>query len=47
MCYNRNNDEYVYKDDEKNKFYYYPEWSWGTENKEWYLWNDLHGPYLT
>jgi len=53
VCYNRYNDEWLFADYEHHsldfdnfQFFYYPEWAWGTDDQEWYLWDDLHDAWV-
>jgi hypothetical protein len=47
VCYSVPNDEWFFEDAAQNKMYYYPEWAWGTEDDEWYLWDELHDMWVT
>lgn len=54
VCYNKYNDEWLYADMNNQEingfdnfqFFYYPEWAWGTDDQEWYLWDDLHDAWV-
>lgn len=39
-------EQYIFTDSNGAKFYYYPQWSWGNQQQEWFLYNDLHDEYV-
>lgn len=50
VCYSMYNDEWLFSDynhQDDYQFFYYAHWSWGTATDEWYLYDDLHDPWVT
>ena len=38
--YDRKNNQYIFTSVGDNQYYYYPGWSWGNKESEWYLKGD-------